>query len=254
MVFSWSGCSLSGAEDAPLHYDPGQLLETPASPLLSLPVLQSHPLPLPLPQARSCSPALHRSTPLFWAMHRGRGGMQYAMRIGGWKLLGGYGTYSDRGYGPPGGGDVVPWLRTVRLGRVELYLLSHDPAERVDLSAVRPDVVALMLPRMVNFLHEVAKEGPATPGWMQRAAPCPRIIRSLNVTEYCCQSRPANVNADEDIRAAPAARQPVAQGREHAHGREAGGVDLRASAGGTSSSTGGASSAEDPPTSKIIYL
>lgn len=124
--------------------------------------------------------------------------MQYAMRISNWKLLAGYGSHSDRGHGPKGGGDVVPWLRTVRLGRVELYLLSHDPAERVDLSAARPDVVALMLPRLQRLLHEVATDGPDTPGWKQRGAPCPRRIRSLNVTEVCCHSRSRLADSDDE--------------------------------------------------------
>ena len=61
----------------------------------------------------------------------------------------------------------------------------------------RPDVVALMLPRLQRLLHDVAKEGSDTPGWSQRAAPCPRLIRSLNVTEVCCQSASANANADD---------------------------------------------------------
>ena len=103
-------------------------------------------------------------------------------------------------------GDVVPWLRSVRFGRVELYLLSHDPTERVDLSAERPDIVALLLPRMEKLLHEVATEGPDTPGWTQRAAPCPRFIRSLNITEVCCQARRASRHAHVDEKAQIAAR------------------------------------------------
>jgi arylsulfatase A-like enzyme len=151
--------------------------------------------------------ALVRPTPLFWSMHRGRGGMQYALRVGPWKLLGGYGAYSDRGVGPDGGGEVVPWLRsTASIGRVELYLLTHDPAERIDLSAAYPHVVALLLPEMLRLLRETAREGPDVAGWRQRSPPCPRFIKDLNVTEWCCQPLPATArgtrppDAEEEAR------------------------------------------------------
>eukprot|EP00966_Prymnesium_polylepis_P189463 4389956-Prymnesium_polylepis.1 len=57
-----------------------------------------------------------------------------------------------------------------------------------------------MLPRLQRLLHDVASEGPDTPGWTQRGVPCPRRIRSLNVTEVCCQSEhgPADAVATMD--------------------------------------------------------
>ena len=128
--------------------------------------------------------------------------MQYALRVGPWKLLGGYGSQSNRGDGPPGGGEVVPWLRSAAsLGRVELYLLTHDPAERVDLSAAYPHVVALLLPEMLRLLRETARDGPDVVGWKQRSPPCPRHIRDLNVTEWCCQPLPATANVEEEASA-----------------------------------------------------
>ena len=51
-------------------------------------------------------------------------------------------------------------LRAASIGRVELYLLSHDPAERVDLSATRPEVVAMLLPELQRLLRETARDGP----------------------------------------------------------------------------------------------
>ena len=171
----------------------------PPSPPLRLVPAQT--LPLPRVAAGHETATLTRPTPLFWAMHRGRGGMQYAIRVGPWKLLGGYGTYASRGEGPPGGGEVVPWLRTAAdLGRVELYLLTHDPAERVDLSAAQPQVVALLLPELLRLLRETAREGPDVTGWRQRSPPCPRHIRELNVTELCCQPLPATADAEEEAR------------------------------------------------------
>ena len=96
--------------------------------------------------------------------------MQYALRMGPWKLLGGYGDSAARGDGPVSGAEVVPWLRRMAsIGRVELYLLSHDPAERVDLSASQPDVVALMLPELSRMIRETAHDGPEVVGWGQRS-------------------------------------------------------------------------------------
>jgi len=58
------------------------------------------------------SEPLLRPTPLWWGMHRGRGGMQYALRVGEWKLLAGYGRRSDQtAHGPPVGGETSTWLR-----------------------------------------------------------------------------------------------------------------------------------------------
>ena len=183
----------------------------PQQPPLTLGAAQALPLPRVAGGADDVMPStgLVRATPMFWAMHRGRGGMQYAIRVGAWKLLGGYGTMANRGDGPLGGGEVVPWLRTsATLGRVELYLLTHDPSERIDLSAAHPHVVALLLPELVRLVRETATDGPDVPGWRQRSPPCPRFIRDLNVTEWCCQPLPATVDADEEVLGRPSSRSP----------------------------------------------
>ena len=176
--------------------------------LVSVP---SQAIPLPRPTAAGAPASygvLKRGTPLFWAMHRGRGGMQYALRIGPWKLLGGYGESAARGDGPAAGADVVPWLRTAAsIGRVELYLLSHDPAERVDLSSSRPEVVAHMLGELSRLMRETARDGPDVVGWRQRSPPCPRYVASLNVTELCCGSALViGEAADEEVLLLPHAR------------------------------------------------
>jgi arylsulfatase A-like enzyme len=132
---------------------------------------------------------LGRAVPLWWAMHRGRGGMQYAMQIGPWKLLAGYGVSSERPHGPAGGGEVSGWLRHAVLGRAELYLLSRDPAERVDLSEHYPDRTECMLARLQGLVREAAATGPAVVGWREKAPPCPRRNRRLNITELCCRLR-----------------------------------------------------------------
>lgn len=81
---------------------------------------------------------------------------------------------------------------------------------------LRPDVVALMLPRLLRLLHEVATEGPETPGWTQRSAPCPRAIPKLNVTETCCLSNAPPIKASSDeVRTSETQR----QARRSAHNR-----------------------------------
>ncbi len=142
-----------------------------------------------LPGTAEAGSVLRRETPLFWAMHRGRGGMQYALREGDWKLLAGYGRFPARSYGPVAPAEVSPWLRAVMLGRVELYRLSLDPTERVDVAAERPDVVARLLPVLQRLVHETARDGALVTGWSERSPPCPRWNRRLNLTEHCCASR-----------------------------------------------------------------
>lgn len=132
---------------------------------------------------------LERAVPLWWAMHRGRGGMQYALRVGPWKLLAGYGESSDRPHGPVADGEVSDWLRRATLGRAELYLVSRDPAERLDMSGYEPGRTASMLARLQGLVREAAASGPAVVGWREKAPPCPRRNRRLNITELCCGLR-----------------------------------------------------------------
>ena len=89
----------------------------------------------------------------------------------------------------PAPAEVSPWLRAVMLGRVELYRLSLDPTERVDVAAERPDVVARLLPVLQRLVHETARDGALVTGWSERSPPCPRWNRRLNLTEHCCASR-----------------------------------------------------------------
>ena len=85
--------------------------------------------------------------------------------------------------------DVLACPTCVMLGRVELYRLSLDPTERVDVAAERPDVVARLLPVLQRLVHETARDGALVTGWSERSPPCPRWNRRLNLTEHCCASR-----------------------------------------------------------------
>ena len=59
---------------------------------------------------------------------------------------------------------------------------------------------------MLRLLRETAREGPDVAGWRQRSPPCPRFIKDLNVTEWCCQPLPATArgtrppDAEEEAR------------------------------------------------------
>ena len=76
------------AERRGRHIRTRSFVDMPPPPPFALPPPQ--PIPLPRPEATGIKhPCLTRQTPLFWAMHRGRGGMQYALRNGPWKLIGG---------------------------------------------------------------------------------------------------------------------------------------------------------------------
>lgn len=106
-----------------------------------------------------------------------------------------YGRSAAASEGPPDGGETLPWLRKhAVIGRVELYLITHDPLERVDLSAVYTHIVASLLSQMQALLRETAREGPDVTGWLQRAPGCPRFIRELNITERCCQPLVASLD------------------------------------------------------------
>ena len=123
------------------------------------------------------------TTPLWWAMHRGRGGMQYALREGDWKLLAAYDTEDG---GLPAG-DVTAWLHRARLGGVELYSLRADPRERVNLAPAQHAVATRMLRRLQRLLRQAARDGPSVAGWVQRPPVCPKWNARLNLTELCCQ-------------------------------------------------------------------
>lgn len=123
------------------------------------------------------------TTPLWWAMHRGRGGMQYALREGDWKLLAAYET-EDGGLPV---GEVTAWLHRARLGGAELYSLRADPRERVNLAAAHHAVATRMLRRLQRLVRQAARDGPAVAGWVQRPPLCPKWNARLNLTELCCQ-------------------------------------------------------------------
>ena len=73
------------------------------------------------------------------------------------------------------------------LGRAELYRVSHDYAERVDLSRHERKRTAGMLRQLHLLLHDAVAHAPYVIGWSQRVPPCPRWNRHLNVSEQCCQ-------------------------------------------------------------------
>ena len=96
---------------------------------------------------------LERRTPLYWSMWGGRGGMQYAMRDGDWKILGANEPLrADR--------KVMDHVKGARLVRFELYKISEDAAETNDLSREEPEVFARLKKRFLELHREILAEGP----------------------------------------------------------------------------------------------
>lgn len=83
---------------------------------------------------------------------------------------------------------MTDWLPHAELGHVELYRLSRDPTERVDLSRREPARTSAMLRELQRLLRAAAASGPGVTGWSERSPPCPRLNRKLNITEVCCTS------------------------------------------------------------------
>ena len=66
-------------------------------------------------------------------------------------------------------------------------LLGSTQAERVDLARHERTRAKRMLRQLQLLLWEAVAHAPVVHGWSQRAPPCPRWNRNLNVSELCCQ-------------------------------------------------------------------
>ena len=96
---------------------------------------------------------LVRERPLYWGMWAGRGGPQYAMRDGDWKVV---------AFTEPLAKDrsVIEHIKSAKVVKFELYNLRKDPAEATDLSALEPAVFERMKQAFLKLHKEVLAEGP----------------------------------------------------------------------------------------------
>lgn len=115
-----------------------------------LPILQNQPI--------------RRSRPLYWQYHFAHSKPKVAMRIGDWKILA-----QLSGPKPARGADIIAAeqqaIKTSRLTSFELYHLSDDVGERVDLAAKEPKRLKQMASQLRKMHREVCDESPVWPAW-----------------------------------------------------------------------------------------
>lgn len=97
---------------------------------------------------------LVRETPLYWSWYNARGGTNYVIRDGEWKLL----AIAEP---KPDGRKVVEHIKRSELSGFELYNLRSDPYENDDLAAKKPQVLAAMKDKFLPLHREIVEEGPA---------------------------------------------------------------------------------------------
>jgi arylsulfatase A len=96
---------------------------------------------------------LRRKVPLFWSMWAARGGPQYAMRDGDWKILG----FTEP---LPKNKRVVEHIKTSRFVRFEMYNVRTDIGETTDMSVQERPVFDRMRDTFLKLHREVVSEGP----------------------------------------------------------------------------------------------
>lgn len=105
--------------------------------------------------------ALRRPKPLYW-QNIAAAGPKVAIRVGPWKLLA-----KLEGPRPPPGSDITAGgLELIKKGKLtglELYNLQDDPAERTELSALRPQELAELSATMHRFHAGVQADAPLWP-------------------------------------------------------------------------------------------
>jgi len=97
--------------------------------------------------------ALTRPRPLYWAMWAGRGGYQYAMREGDWKILAGTDLLPD-------GRSVLEHIKQGRFAHWQLVNLKQDPTESKDWAKAEPRRFAAMKRTFLALHREIVGEGP----------------------------------------------------------------------------------------------
>jgi len=96
---------------------------------------------------------LERRTPLYWSWYDARGGVNYVMRDGDWKICG---IAEPR----PASRTVVEHIKQGGFAGFELYNLKDDPNENHDLAASRPEILDRLKSKLLALHREIAADGP----------------------------------------------------------------------------------------------
>ena len=96
---------------------------------------------------------LERRTPLYWSWYNARGGVNYVMRDGDWKICG---IAEPR----PANRTVVEHLKQGGFAGFELYNLRDDPNENHNLAQSKPEILERLKARFLPLHREIAAAGP----------------------------------------------------------------------------------------------
>ncbi|MCC9604697.1 sulfatase [Blastopirellula sp. JC732] len=100
-----------------------------------------------------------RPAPLFWHYYNAIGPAKVAMRVGDWKLV----AHVDLGTKKAGGNfrpELSQAIKQAKLSTLELYNLNDDLAEKHDLAAEKPELVARMKKQLQAKYDAVLTEAP----------------------------------------------------------------------------------------------
>jgi arylsulfatase A-like enzyme len=96
---------------------------------------------------------LERRIPLYWSWYNARGGVNYVMREGDWKICG---IAEPR----PSNRTVVEHIKQGGFSGFELFNLKNDPNEDHDLAKSRPEVLERLKAKLLPLHREITAEGP----------------------------------------------------------------------------------------------
>jgi arylsulfatase A len=167
------GIRVPGIVRWPGHTQPGQVVSEPVCGLDVLPTLVEV-TGAKLPDDRAidgtsmlpifAGKTIDRKEPLYWHYYHSIGNPKAAMRVGEWMILGQW----DAAMGPAGGGfrtgDMDP-IKTAQLTNFELYNLSNDLGEQIDLAEQEPEHLKRLSGMLVKKYREVQAAGPSWPAW-----------------------------------------------------------------------------------------
>lgn len=165
------GIRMPGIIRWPGHIKPGRVIDAPMGGLDLLPTFCDI-ANIAVPRDRTLDGEsvrallegrdFHRAKPQFWWRPNG----EVALRDHKWKLV-------MKTVARAGGGSQTQWYQTAALERssAQLYDLEADVAEKSDLAARHPDVVARLIPRLVALHREMQQEQQRMVSWDDRALP-----------------------------------------------------------------------------------